>query len=316
MLNENNYTFVSRLAPSPSSKLHLGNALSFLLTWGITRKNGGILVFRMDDLDERCKNLDLKKEIIEELKWLEIDWDGGIIYQSYRDNMYKEYLNTLTDKGLTYPCFCTRADLHAASAPHASDGTPVYAGTCKKLSSSEVEELRHKKNPAIRLALPNNLSINFSDLICGEFSQDLNAECGDFVLRRSDNIFAYQLTNVVDDIELGITHVIRGNDLLSSTPRQIHLRDIFDKNLPDLNFAHHPLLFDTTGRRLAKRESDKTIDQMRAEGQTPAFIRGTVAHLLGLIDEYSELSQDEFLKVIDFKKLQLTPKNIIGPDNN
>lgn len=303
--------FISRLAPSPSSKLHLGNALSFLITWSLTRKYGGIVRLRMDDLDERCKNQSIKNDVIQTLRWLEIDWDGPIIFQCDRDNIYQDYFNELSQKAITYPCFCSRADLHAASAPHTSDQTAIYKGTCKALSEDEVDRKRKVRNPAIRIEIPENTTISFNDLICGDYFQDLNRDSGDFIIRRSDFVFAYHLTSVIDDIEMGITHVIRGCDLLSSTPKQIFLHNLLDKDESEIAYAHHPLLVDSLDRRLAKRDSDKTIGEMRCLGATPSSIRGKIAQLLGIVDQYCEVSADEFIDLIDFDKLKRCNREIV-----
>ncbi len=303
--------FISRLAPSPSSKIHLGNALSFLLTWGFARKYGGTLRLRLDDLDERCKNSLLKKQVIDDLRWLEIDWDGPVHHQCERDNIYEDYYRELVRANNTYPCFCSRADLNAASAPHRSDTISIYSGKCKSLSQEEISSLSAKRAYATRLRILPDTKIDFTDLICGKFEQDLNLECGDFIIRRSDGVFAYHLTSVVDDIEMGITHVIRGNDLLSTTPKHIYLNKLLYNVDNSIHYAHHPLLVDRCGRRLAKRDNDKTIEEMAQCGATPASIRGQVASLLSLIDYPFELKVDEFIDLLDFGALGKCDREIV-----
>ena len=321
--------FRTRLAPSPSSKLHLGNVASFLITWAFARKNGGRVIFRMDDLDQRCKSIDLQEEIISELRWLGIDWDGKIEYQSQRLSIYDEYFNLLKSSDMLYPCFCSRADLHASLAPHESDKAPIYSGRCKNLTIEEIEGLKTTKSPAYRIEIKGNPLCKFTDVICGEFSQDLKSECGDFVLKRSDSVYSYQLTSVVDDLEMGVTHVIRGNDLLDSTPRQIYLYNVLsalerkrqthqslcseaitsNSSCP-VKFAHHPLFLNSEGKRLAKRDGDKTIDEMRKEGATPEDIIGKVAFCLGLLNKEARLSKEEFADAISFEKLRRSSKKI------
>ena len=291
-----------RIAPSPSGLMHLGNAFSALLAWASARSCDGEFVLRLEDLDERCRKPEYAQGLIEDLHWLGIDWDGDIVMQSERLPLYEEALALLSERGEIYPCFCSRADLHAASAPHASDGTPIYAGTCYGLSKEQQDERARERDGrvALRLHVPDG-RISFEDLVQGFCTQDLARECGDFVLRRSDGVFAYQLVCVVDDIASGVTQVVRASDLLSSTPRQILLYRLLDA--PQPRFAHHPLLFAPDGRRLSKRDKDATIAGMRAQGVRPEAIVGYLAALAGQSEAGEELTARELAEHFDWSRV-------------
>ena len=226
--------YVGRLAPSPSGRMHLGNVFSFLIAWVDARKNNGKLILRIDDLDDRCKNENAQQTLIEDLQWLGLDWDYGPIYQSSRIGIYEEVWHAFKKHQHIYPCFCSRADLHAASAPHASDGTPIYSGRCRSLTSSEIIELTKKKKPAYRIEVPYEL-VKIHDLLRGNFAQNLARDCGDMILRRSDGVFSYQFTNAIDDGLLGVNNIVRGNDLLTSAPREVWLISKLLQNMSDLN---------------------------------------------------------------------------------
>ena len=218
---------VGRFAPSPSGRLHLGNLACSLLAWLSAKSQGGRVVLRIEDLDaERCprKFADLLEE---DLKWLGLVWDEGgssggphgPYYQSECAPIYEQAYAKLEQQGLVYPCFCSRAQLHAASAPHTSDGNVIYPGTCRDLTPAQIAEKRKIKAPAYRLRVPDE-EISFVDGCMGRHSENLLRDCGDFYLRRADGVFAYQLAVVVDDARMGVTEVVRGSDLLSSTARR------------------------------------------------------------------------------------------------
>ena len=199
---------VGRFAPSPSGRMHLGNVLCALLAWLSARHQNGAFLLRIEDLDAmRCPRsyADL---IMDDLRWLGLDWDGEVPYQSERAPIYEKYEQILREKGLLYPCFCSRAALHAASAPHLSDGRVLYAGTCRDLTPAEIEEKRKKRAPATRVRVPDEI-ISFTDGVFGAYSENLAEECGDFIIRRSDGVFAYQLAVTVDDGLSGVTEVVR-----------------------------------------------------------------------------------------------------------
>ncbi|MCI6949406.1 MAG: tRNA glutamyl-Q(34) synthetase GluQRS, partial [Collinsella sp.] len=223
--------------------MHLGNVFSCLCSWLSARSQGGSIVLRIEDLDDRCKRPELAAQLIDDLAWLGLEWDEGPYYQHDRLDLYESALRQLQDAGLTYPCFCTRAELHAASAPHASDGTPIYRGACRNLSVEEIARRSVLRAPATRLRVPtvDDLAgdvIEFVDRTYGAQCEALATECGDFLVRRSDGVFAYQLAVVVDDAAMGVTEVVRGCDLLGSTPRQIYLQHLL--GLPTPRYAHIP----------------------------------------------------------------------------
>lgn len=291
---------IGRIAPSPSGLMHLGNAFSSLLAWGHARSRDGSFVLRLEDLDERCRKQELHEALVNDLRWLGIDWDGELVVQSAQLDRYQDALEKVSSKAHTYPCFCTRADLHAASAPHASDGTPIYAGTCLGLSDDEVRSRMNDERHALRLHVPD-ASVSFRDLIQGDYVQSLKDECGDFVLQRSDGVHAYQLVCVVDDIESGVTEIVRGSDLLSSTPRQLLLYDILGATAPE--YAHHPLLLAEDGRRLAKRDQDLTLASLRDGGAKSEQVVGYVASLAGFFDSAEPMSASEFVDAFDLERI-------------
>ena len=236
-----------RFAPSPSGRLHLGNLACSLLAWLSAKSQGGRIVLRIEDLDaERCPRVyaDLLEQ---DLAWLGLTWDEGgstggahaPYYQSECGDIYTESYRKLEQRGLVYPCFCSRSQLHAASAPHTSDGNVIYPGTCRGLTPEEIAEKRKKKAPAYRLMVPDE-EITFTDGCMGTHTENLLRDCGDFYLRRADGVFAYQLAVVVDDARMGVTEVVRGADLLSSTARQLYLYRLLGLQPP--RFAHCPLL--------------------------------------------------------------------------
>ena len=221
---------VGRFAPSPSGRRHLGNLLCAVLVWLSARQKDGRVLLRVEDLDTaRCPRR-YSEQMERDLQWLGLDWDigpgrdngTGPYYQSQRTEIYQAALETLREKGLVYPCFCTRAELHAASAPHREDGQVVYAGTCRRLTAAEIVEKSRNRAPALRLITPEE-RWGFTDGHMGRYEENLAADCGDFLLRRSDGMFAYQLAVVVDDAAMGVTEVVRGADVVESTPRQLYL---------------------------------------------------------------------------------------------
>ena len=209
--------------------MHLGNVYAMLLAWLSARSRGGRVLMRVEDLDPRTKTGPWTDLLLDDLRWLGFDWDGDVVYQHDRLDLYQAAYEHLRDLGLVYPCFCSRAELHAASAPHASDGTPVYAGTCRALSAEEVAARTAVRPPAWRVRVPDTGDpqgeVRFVDRTYGPQHETLAQECGDFVVRRSDGVFAYQLAVVVDDAEMGVTEVVRGRDLLGSVARQRFLRE-------------------------------------------------------------------------------------------
>ncbi len=300
---------LGRFAPSPSGRMHLGNVLCAVLTWLCARRSGGRLLLRIEDLDpQRCRR-EYADQLWEDLKWLGLTVDEGAYqggshgpyFQSRRSAYYDEALSRLREKGLLYPCFCTRAELHAASAPHRSDGTPVYSGACARLSPREQAARAACRAPALRLRVPDRV-LSFQDGHFGLYEEDLRRECGDFVLRRSDGVAAYQLAVVVDDAAMGVTQVVRGRDLLSSTPRQLLLYELLELTPP--SFFHVPLLCARDGRRLSKRDGDLDLGALRAR-YTPQQLLGRLAVLLGFHDRPEPLSLQDLLSVFSPQRIPL-----------
>lgn len=275
-----------RFAPSPSGRMHLGNLFAALLAWLDVRSLGGQMLLRMEDLDpDRCRQTYLE-QLADDLVWLGLDWDLGWhpgdreYCQSSRTEHYRAAFDHLAAQGLVYPCFCTRKELLAASAPHASDGARVYSGRCRNLSPTEREALlAGGRSPAWRIRVPAE-TIAFVDGNFGPQSQQLDRDCGDFILRRSDGVYAYQLAVTADDGAMGVTRVVRGQDLLSSTPRQIWLLKQLGYPVPA--YCHLPLLLSPDGRRLSKRDRDLDMGYLRAH-TTPEKLVGFLAYAAGLL---------------------------------
>lgn len=264
------------------------------------------MVLRLEDLDpDRCKR-SFCDGVEEDLKSLGLDWDeggsagGDRYYQSQRSDLYAAALEQLREKELLYPCYCTRGQLHAANAPHRSDGEVIYAGTCRNLTETERKEREKTRRPALRIRVPAQ-EIRFIDRLQGDYAEQLAEDCGDFILRRSDGVFAYQLAVVVDDALMGVTDVTRGSDLLSSTPRQIFLQQQLGYETPE--YCHVPLLCAPDGRRLSKREADLTLAALRENGIQPGAIVGKLACAAGLIDRPEPISAAELIPLFSVDKL-------------
>ena len=244
-----------------------------------------------------------------DIRWLGLDWDEGPVIggpsgpyeQSRRTALYQAALRRLEAQGLVYPCFCTRAELHAASAPHREDGQVVYPGTCRGLTAEQAAERARRtgRAPALRLWAPEE-EITFTDGHMGEYREWLPADCGDFLLRRSDGIFAYQLAVVVDDAAMGVTEVVRGADLLASTPRQLLLYRLLGLEAPA--FYHFPLLLGSDGQRLSKRNADAGLDTL-GERYTAPEILGKLAYLAGFNPSAEPRSGESLLEDFDWERV-------------
>jgi glutamyl-tRNA synthetase len=288
-----------RFAPTPSGRLHLGNLFAALLAWLSARHDGLRFVLRIEDLDVQANKAEFIPIIESDLAWLGIDWDegglaGGVCapyLQHERFDLYAQAFDALERQGLVYPCFCSRADLHAASAPHASDGRVVYPGTCKYLTTDQIASKRLSKPPAWRLSVAKE-TISFTDLHYGTYSEDIAAECGDYIIRRADGLFGYQLAVVVDDALMGVTQIVRGRDLLGFTPPQIYLQRLL--GLPEPEYAHTPMLMAPDGRRLAKRNRDADAGELRAK-YAPEEVVGRLAHACGLRDTPAPIAAAELV---------------------
>lgn len=296
---------VGRFAPSPSGRMHLGNAFSSLIAWLSARSSGGRMVLRIEDLDPRASSRERAKTLIDDLAWLGLDWDEGPHYQSDRLAAYDDAIVRLEELGLTYPCFCTRAELHAASAPHASDGTYLYAGTCRGLSHEEVALRAELRPPATRLRVPNEDdpagTITWTDLGFGPRQEVLARECGDFLIRRSDAVIAYQLAVVVDDCLMGVNQVVRGCDLLGSSARQTYLARLLGFEAP--TFGHVPLLVAPDGRRLSKRDRDLDLGALREAGAAPETVVGALAAAAGLVEAGAQARPSDLVDAFSWDKI-------------
>lgn len=277
---------VGRFAPSPSGRMHLGNIYTAVMSWASVRSRSGRWVLRIEDLDPQRSKLEYARQIEDDLRWLGLDWDEGGLAdigphgpysQSRRHEIYEVALSSLLSTGLVYPCTCTRAEIHTSSAPHASDGRVIYSGHCRPAHLPYNSSLITPQS-SLRLAVGNRIE-QFVDLIQGPQSVDLAREFGDFVLRRADGAWAYQLAVVVDDALMGITEVMRGDDLLLSTGPQLYLYHLLGYIPP--RFAHLPLICNEAGQRLSKRDGALSMEALRAT-HTPAQLLGRIAHLARL----------------------------------
>lgn len=299
---------IGRFAPTPSGRMHLGNALSCLIAWLSARSQGGSVILRVEDLDPERSSWGYMRDIEAELHWLGLDWDAGGVdaddhawCQSRRSEIYTEYFEQLRGMGLVYPCFCSRAQLHAASAPHRSDGRFIYQGTCRNLTAEEIAEKSKTRLPAWRLQVPDR-EVSFCDLHYGDYTENLSEECGDFIIRRADGVYAYQLAAALDDGLMGVTEVVRGNDLLSSSPRQIWLHELFGFAPP--RYGHIPLLTASDGRRLSKRDGDLDIETL-SKRYRPEEVVGMLGHIAGLTEEYRTMTAKELIPLFDWKKIPM-----------
>lgn len=270
-----------RFAPSPTGRMHAGNVFAALCAWLIAKAQGGSIVLRIEDLDRERSKPQFIDAVQRDFEMLGLTWDEGPYFQHDRDEVYQAAFKALEAQGLVYPCYCSRADLHAASAPHKGEKF-VYAGTCHNLDAAARQARARDiapREPARRLIVPDE-TLRFTDQVQGPYEQNLAAECGDFLVRRSDGAFAYRLAVVVDDAAQGVTSVVRGVDLLDSTPQQRYLQNVL--GLPQATYAHVPLLCAAGGRRLSKRNKDAELDALLARFKTSEAIIGYIAGLTGL----------------------------------
>ncbi|WP_275542039.1 glutamyl-Q tRNA(Asp) synthetase [Bifidobacterium tissieri] len=349
---------VGRLAPSPTGRMHIGNVYAALAAWLSVRaerphtaadpnlpilpNHSGILRLRIEDIDTPRVRKDADRWIMDDLHWLGLDWDGDPVYQSDRFDLYDQALHDLCDAGLLYPCFCSRAEIRAASAPQEGDGYVIYPGTCARLDSTERDRrLAEKRRHSWRVHLPQE-QLDFDDAVFGTQEFDLARQIGDTVLRRSDGLYAYQLAVVVDDLLMGVNDVVRGRDLLRSTALQLWIRDrmaecgwhsqpSIDTDLPAaahhahtatrtphtannfgnipapsaaIRFAHLPLIDDPSGKRLAKRDRALDLGVLREEGVTPESVIGYCAWLLRLRNTPEPISAHDLLKDFSWDPLR------------
>ena len=272
--------------------MHLGNVFAALLSWLSARSRGGRWLLRIEDLDPGRSRQAYADLLMDDLEWLGLTWDGEPVYQSQRSDIYNDYFLKLQRQGLTYPCYCTRADLLATQAPHESDGRVVYPGTCRQRPAQDGPA-------AVRLMVPDE-TVTFTDGHYGTQSVNLARQVGDFIIRRRDGAWAYQLAVVVDDALMGVTEVVRGRDLLLSSPQQIFVARLLGLSSPV--FAHFPLLCNTSGQRLSKRDRSLDMEALRSQHQ-PADIIGMLARVAGLTSESGPLTPDELLPLFSWPKI-------------
>lgn len=291
-------TPVGRFAPTPSGRMHLGNVFAALIAWLSVRSRGGSMVLRMEDLDTQRTKEEYAETLRRDLLWLGLDWDTETPPQSQRSAVYDRYFAALQDLGLLYPCYCTRSQLHSVNAPHLADGTYVYPGTCRNLT--QAEKAAFDRKPAWRVTVPDK-TWTVEDKIQGTYTENLATDCGDFVVRRADGIYVYQLAVTVDDGEAGVTEVVRGNDLLSSAPRQMYLQSLFGFSHPE--YAHVSMLLAPDGRRLSKRDKDLDLGQLQ-KVMRPEKLLGSLAHSAGLLPKPEAVSAKELSSVFSWDKLR------------
>ena len=290
------HTPIGRFAPTPSGRMHLGNVFAGLIAWLSVKTRGGHMVLRMEDLDTQRTSNEFAQILREDLSWLGLNWDLETQPQSQRSAVYDQYFQLLQEKNLLYPCYCTRSQLHSVNAPHLSDGTYVYPGTCR--NRSDVPD----RAPSWRVQVPDRIW-QLQDLLQGEYRENLATDCGDFVVRRADGVYVYQLAVTVDDGEAGVTEVVRGMDLLSSAPRQMYLQDLFGFSHPQ--YGHVPLLLAPDGRRLSKRDKDLDLGYLRLH-LTPERLIGNLAHSCGLLEKNIPISAAELCSEFSWEKLRKT----------
>ena len=317
---------VARLAPSPTGAQHVGNARTYLLAWLSARSQGGAIVLRLEDIDSPRIKPWAAQQALDDLRWLGLDWDAGpdvpvecqsprIAYtgefvQTLRRSRYSEMLQLLQQRELVYPCTCSRSDVEAAaSAPHQGQEGPVYPGTCAGRSAAEAQQLP-PGTFAWRFRIgsrPTSSPIlsSFIDRVAGEQRCDLRRDCGDFVVAKADGSPAYQLAVVVDDHEMGITEVVRGDDLIPSTHRQLALYDAL--GWPPPVFCHVPLVIGPDGRRLAKRHGDTRISLLREQGVPSQRLVGYLAWTAGLQPLPEPVQPQELVSRWDWNALPRQP---------
>ena len=320
--------YVGRLAPSPTGALHLGNVRTFMIAWLRARNQGGKVIFRMEDLDHPKDKPGAAAQAVEDLRWLGFDWDEEYV-QSERKAIYREALESLRASGLAYPCVCSRRDVEAAqSAPHAGEQL-YYPGTCRgrfatwreaadyKLSqlasqsnNRTIEQSNNSHLPCWRFRVPGNAIISFDDAFAGPYEQDVSRTLGDFPLARDEFGAGYTLACTVDDLLMGVTEVVRGDDLLAATPAQILLARALSKAIDGCrlpSYCHVPLVVGRDGKRLAKRHGDTRIATFRELGKTPEGILGFLAASCGWAETGERIALRDLLPRFDLGTIPRTP---------
>ena len=327
-----------RFAPTPSGRMHLGNAFAMLAAWLSARSRHEPIYLRIEDIDTPRVLPGADRMSMDDLTWLGLDWDGEPVYQSARQAVYDavfERLRSLDGDALLYPCFCSRAEIRAASAPQEGDGFLVYPGTCRRLRDEDRDEVERRlaagRRHSWRLAVPGaqepGAFVAFDDLVYGAQSFNVGRELGDVILRRSDGLYAYQFVVTVDDLLMGVSDVVRGRDLLRSTALQIWLRGqmlrtgLGSHNLPaaDPQYAHVPLLDNAAGVRLAKRERSLDLGRLREAGVRPDQVIGYCAWHMGLCEGVLErpeaMSAQQALNLFSWRKVRRHAGDVVVPGN-
>ena len=289
---------IGRFAPTPSGRMHMGNVFAGLIAWLSVKSQGGSMLLRMEDLDTQRTSGEFAEVLRKDLTWLGLTWDEETPAQSQRSDTYIRYFEKLRDLKLLYPCYCTRSQLHSVNAPHLSDGTYVYPGTCRNLTAEEQKAFN--RNPSWRVTVPDKVW-TVEDRVQGAYVENLATDCGDFVVRRADGVFVYQLAVTVDDGEFGVTEVVRGMDLLSSAPRQMYLQELFGFAHPE--YGHVPMLMAPDGRRLSKRDRDMDLGYLQ-ERVKPEQLLGLLAYSSHLIDKLTPVSARELAQEFSWDKLR------------
>ncbi len=307
-------SLVTRLAPSPTGALHLGNARTFLVNWAMARTAGWKIVLRIEDLDTTRNKAGSVDLTLEDLRWLGIDWDEGPTFQSQRSDIYREAIEFLLARRLAYPCVCTRREIElATSAPHAEDASPIYPGTCRGRFTSVAAAGRSVgRGPAIRFAMPPRV-VDFVDLCAGPQTFDLQTQLGDFVIGKAEGSAGYQLAVVVDDIAAGVTHVVRGDDLLDSTPRQMMIYESLLKSSLIPTYIHVPLVVGHDGKRLAKRHGDTRLAALRESGAPASRMLGLLGRWCGIVGQPVR-SASEFADRFSLDRLPRRPIQVSDAD--
>lgn len=302
-----------RLAPTPSGGLHLGNARTFLIAWLSARAAGGRVVLRVDDLDRPRVKPGFVEQAMADLRWLGLEWDGEPLFQSRRGCDYAAALETLRAAGWVYPCVCSRREIETAvRAPHAGEEGPVYPGTCRGKFRDAGDALRRTgRAPCWRFNTKSSgPRLEFDDGRLGRCRFDIARQLNDFIVVRNDGIAAYQLATVVDDYAQGVTEVVRGDDLLTSTPRQLLLYHALGLTPP--RFLHVPLVVDTAGQRMAKRRDSTRLAALREAGVSAAQVVGALAASCGWAAQGERVMPGRLIARFDLSKLPRQPVRIVG----
>jgi glutamyl-tRNA synthetase len=308
---------ITRLAPSPTGALHLGNVRTFLINWILARQSGWRILLRIEDLDGPRIKPEADHLVIEDLEYLGLDYDEGPVWQSSRTAEYRAAIESLVSRGLAYPCVCSRKEVDlAASAPHAEDGAMIYPGTCRgKFASVEQAKEQSGREPAIRFAAIDR-DVEFDDWFAGGQTLNVARRLGDFVIAKSDGTAAYQLAVVVDDLAGEVTEIVRGDDLLESTFRQILLYEALGAESRIPRYTHLPLVVGTDGRRLAKRHGDTRIATYREMGVKRSRMLGLLAKWCGMNDAGRDIDHlHQLIDGFDLRAISRSPVVFTSADD-